>query len=116
MFGNVLLWLEEHFEVSSRVTSLLAISAGIGVNLAPLVVGQTIEYHPMVLIYLQVTIENALLGSSPTNIGIARDKLSVASLVVVSDGVEHLGCSKVFISLSLIYHLYSIRTPEQVLE
>ncbi len=54
MFGNVLLWLEEHFVVSSRVTSLLAMAAGIGVNLAPLVVGQVIEKHPMVLIYLQV--------------------------------------------------------------
>ncbi len=56
MFGNVLLWLEEHFVVTSRVTSLLAMAAGVGVNLAPLVVGQVIDIYPMILIYLQVSV------------------------------------------------------------
>ncbi len=54
LFGNILLWLEEHFEVSSRVTSVLAMAAGLGVNLAPLIVGQAIDTYPMILIYLQV--------------------------------------------------------------
>ncbi len=61
MFGNVLLWLEEHFDVSSRATSMLAMAGGIGVNLAPLVVGQAIDEHPMVLIYLQVIELGSLL-------------------------------------------------------
>ncbi len=48
--------------------------------------------------------------SIPTNIGIAKGahSLSVATLV------RHLGCSEVFISL--IYHLYSVSTPGQVLK
>ncbi len=42
--------------VTSRVTSLLAMAAGVGVNLAPLVVGQVIDIYPMILIYLQVSV------------------------------------------------------------
>ncbi len=53
-------------------------------------------------------------NTRPTNIGIAGGTLSVATLVVVCDGVRQLGCSKVFISL--IYHSYSVSAPGQVLE
>ena len=40
--------------------------------------------------------------------------LSVATLVVVSDGVDVWGCSKVF--TSLICHLRSVSTPRQLLQ
>ncbi len=51
---------------------------------------------------------------SPTNIGIARGTLSVATLVVVSDGVDWVA---VRFSYHIIYHVtYSVSMPGQVLE
>ena len=50
----------------------------------------------------------------PTNIGITRCTPSVAILVVASDGGQHWGCPKVV--LSLMYRLYGVSTPGQVLE
>ena len=51
----------------------------------------------------------------PILVSLGAHSLSPAKLVVFSDGRgRHLGCARVFISL--IYHLYSISTPGQVLE
>ncbi len=62
-----------------------------------------------------VMIDNHLITTQPILVSLGAHSLSVATLVVVSDGRgRHLGCSMVFISL--IYHLYSISTPGQVLE
>ncbi len=52
--------------------------------------------------------------SQPILVSPWAHSLSVATLVVVSDWRgRHLGCSKIFISL--IYHLYSVKMPGQVL-
>ena len=46
----------------------------------------------------------------PTNIGIARCTVSVATIVVVSAGVD------ISVAIRSLYHLYSVRTPAVVLE
>ncbi len=54
------------------------------------------------------------VGTQPILVSLGAHTLSVATLVVVSDGGRHLGCFKVFVSL--IYRLYSVSMPGQVLE
>jgi len=56
VWGNVILWLEDYFRVTNKVASLLTVSASVGVNLAPLLVGQWVSIFPMSLIYLQVCV------------------------------------------------------------
>ncbi len=54
--------------------------------------------------------DSLLSRGVPTNISIARGTLSVATLVVVSNGVD------ISVALRFLYHLYSISMPGQVLE
>ena len=56
MFASAFLWLEQHVLVTNRIGSLMIISAGIGADLFPIVVGQLISSLPMLLMYLQVAV------------------------------------------------------------
>lgn len=52
-FANMLMWLESYMTVGSKVATLMIAGCGIGVNIAPLTVGQFIKENAMIAIYLQ---------------------------------------------------------------
>lgn len=56
MLANSLLWLQQYMHVSNKLMSGIVVAGSLGVNLAPIIVGQFIETMPMVLIYLQWTV------------------------------------------------------------
>ena len=56
IFASAFLWLEQHVLVTNQIGSLMIISAEIGADLFPIVVGQFISSFPMLLMYLQLAV------------------------------------------------------------
>ena len=53
-FANTFMWVEQYIAVTSKIAGFMSVGAGIGVNIAPFLIGQLINDLPMILIYLQV--------------------------------------------------------------
>ena len=56
MYANALVWIEGYIPVKGRIAAALNGAGGVGVLMAPLIVGGTIETTPMVLPILQISI------------------------------------------------------------
>ena len=52
MYANLFLWLDQYVIITGKLTASINMGAGIGINVAPLLVGNNIEETPMVLVYV----------------------------------------------------------------
>ena len=61
IYASSMLWMDQYMTVTNKIGALMTISASIGGDAFPLLLGQVIDTFPMILMYIQVGVVYACI-------------------------------------------------------